>query len=403
MGRTKRRSTPASQHLSPGSEGRPETPQFIKPKKPTAAANAEAIQELSQKVDGYDSRFKNIADLLSELSNKIPDPQAPLAGPDPQVLLTTGPAAATSRRAYSASPSRASRPGPAATGMPPPGFPGYSWAAPAHHATTPGPGPSNLHFTGAYAQPPDAYQTTPWDHPTTITDLETDPALTRRVAVALQTVANPYAQDTGKPALFPHQVVTRGAKQNKTSMGELSLPEYIWGYIQMIKAQEPSDPQIQFMNIHLERVIEDAKTYEWSAVRRWSEEICARIALRKLSWGDMYEIDRLQGRMSHNGPTIGSSSQSSTAREGSVYELSDELRRAKPAPPCKAFQQGNCTSLTDHVQNGYRHIHVCSYCLSAKCAFMPHASRDCKSKAFGAQKKNTQESGFGTFQVQNQK
>ena len=78
------------------------------------------------------------------------------------------------------------------------------------------------------------------------------------------------------------------------------MPEYIWGVIQLIKAKDPLDEDIFFMNSHLEKIAEDAKTYDRDCVRRWSEEIFTRIAKGKLAWADSYEIDRLQSQFSHD-------------------------------------------------------------------------------------------------------
>ena len=197
-------------------------------------------------------------------------------------------------------------------------------------------------------------------------------------------------------AQFPYQLVTRGEKRVKTTMGDLTLSEYLWAFIQMIKSKGQSDPDVPFMNMHLERIIEDTKKYEWGSVRMWSEEICTRVADGRVAWSNTYEIDRLQGELAHK--TLLATAKTG-AKEGGGYELSEELRKAKPAPPCKAYQHGSCTSDGDHVQNGYRHIHVCSHCFTNKCSFIPHPFKECKSKSYFTHKKSAQESGFDNPQT----
>ena len=287
---------------------------------------------------------------------------------------------------------------PAQTGYPPvqPPYP----ATPGWPSTVPGTGLVNPPLPGAHhhtltalAQPPPS---NPWDHPTTLQDLEADATLTRRVAEALTAVATPFSGISGKHAQFPHHLVTRGPTKAKTNLGELSMAEYTWGFLQIIRTKEFSDEAIPFMNTHLERVLEDAMMYEWSDVRKWSEEVCSRIAKNTLRWTDTYIIDRLQTQLSHKN-LLGHSQYSGGATSGrpDAYEMSEAIRQAKPGPPCKFFQTGACTHTKDHVQKGYCQLHVCSYCLANKCLLQPHSSKDCKTKKFNSQKKGQAESGFG--------
>ena len=156
-----------------------------------------------------------------------------------------------------------------------------------------------------------------------------------------------------------------------------------------------SDPDIPFLHAHLEKILEDSITYPWELIRRWSEEICSRAALGKVRWSDTYAIDRVQISILQSNLSFKDSPKFTHPSKGEAYEMSDEVRRAKPGPPCKFFQTGACSHTSDHVQNGYRQLHVCAYCLSNKCLFQPHSNKDCKTKKFNAQKKGQSEAGFG--------
>ena len=230
---------------------------------------------------------------------------------------------------------------------------------------------------------PTAYR---WDQPTSLHDLEGDPAMTRRVTEALHTMTTPFTACSGKHAHFPHQLVNRGSKMQKTALGELTLPEFIWGFIQLIKAKEAHDPDVQFMYAHLENLVEDAKTYDWSSVRAWSEEVLARVFNSKLAWSNSYEIDRLQTKLSHQYKPD-SAPADATHRGDTAYRMPDSVRKAKPGPPCKPFQAGTCTQAADHINNGYRQLHVCTYCLANKCELHPQKFNDAK--------RDKKESGFG--------
>ena len=403
-------------------EGRPVSPP-AKVRKPTVAQNAQAIASLTEKINGVDTQLATMNSLLAQIAsrdNSRPPPVIEIQADDsvlqPPPPTTTLPPAATTYQAplnhqagqfarlqpghppqlsrarhHTAAPDYAKTTGPPAghpAGTTPPTA--AAWSSAYHsHATTASP----MQYGAAYlpAQP-----TNPWDHPTTVHDLEADATLTRRVAEALHAVATPFSAIQGKNAQFPHFFVTRGPKMQKTSLGELSLPEYIWGYMQMTKAKEPADQDLPFMVTHLERVAEDAKTYEWAGVRRWSEEILTKISKGHLNWNDSYSIDRLQTKISHDKPlSQHATANFSTGRKSPAPDMSDEVRSAKPGPPCKFFQLGTCTFLTDHVQNGYRQLHLCSYCLTNKCQYQPHPLSECKTKKFDKNKKSDNSSGFG--------
>ena len=396
MGKTRRRSIPPS---SPDGGEQGTVPTHTKPKKPTAATNAAAIQELSVKVSGFDNQLTSITAMLTQLTSDAPShqlsPEAPAAVPLDTPRAPRTPRHTHNGRTASASPLRphhrpaggdatfaGSRPRSASLALGATATENQPWNQ------LPGPrnGTRAQHFTNPAATA--AYHS---DQTTSMGDLDNDPVLARRVVEALHTVVNPYVNNQGRPALFPHQLVTRGVKKAKTTMGDLTLPEYLWAFIQMIRAKGSTDPDVHYMNIHLERVIEDAKTYDREAFRTWSEEICLRVSDGRVTWANTYEIDRLQGRMAVISATA---SKPQSNKEGVVYHLSEDLLRAKPAPLCKAYQQGSCFSSTDHVQNGYRHIHACTHCLVVKCQFLPHPLKDCKSKSFGYRKTAGEAAGF---------
>ena len=420
-----------------------------KPKKPTVAQNAQAINNLAQKITGVDAQLSTMNALLAqlaaskntdsvqtpnlnsqhelqqhtvELQSAFPNdgtgvtprctmqpPAFPALGRAPTAGLTplAGQPATYGQHSnpnlYSAGGTAALRARHHTTpaGQPPypAGHPPYP-ATPGWPSTVPGTSMGNTlipgahpHTLTAFNQPPPV---NPWDHPTTLHDLEADPALTRRVAEALTAVTTPFSGLTGKHAQFPHHLVTRGPKKAKTNLGELSMAEYTWGFLQIVKTKDFSDEAIPFMNTHLERVLEDAMMYEWSDVRKWSEEVCTRIAKNTLRWSDTYIIDRLQTQLSHKNP-LGQAQSTGGATPGrtDAYEMSESVRQAKPGPPCKFFQTGTCTHTNGHVQKGYHQLHVCSYCLANKCLLQPHSSKECKTKKFNSQRKGNTESGFG--------
>ena len=283
----------------------PQTP--TKRRKPTAATNAEAIEEMGSKLEGVDKQLANIANMLSVLSSQQTQPSAGTPVPTSTVMGGCAPGSADVQTP--AAPPRANRttnqqvidpgqllPTPGATvdltltgqhdhaplptttqpplqqpagrsrhvttgQLPQPAQP-YGWAGVPGISTGQQP---TAHASLGFApnQPP----TRPWIMPTSIHETDSDVSLTRRVAEALHAAVDPLAAHTGKHPHHAHDFVTRGNKRSKTGLGELTLSEYIWGFIQLIKSKEASDHSIPYMNNHLEALAEDAKTYDWAGVR----------------------------------------------------------------------------------------------------------------------------------------
>ena len=242
------------------------------------------------------------------------------------------------------------------------------------------------------------------DFPTTLQGLEDDADLQTRVTTLLSAGLVPMAKATGKKS-FAHCFIARGTKRSKTTLGDLSIPEYNTGFIRLIHHHDTPAASKPFMFKHLEHVNEDAINYEWADVRGWSEEMCALIAEGKLTWSDEYRLDILRIKLSQDrGITTAASTHSATGhstgssgegKDGDIfYPLSAELRAAKPGPPCRHFNAGSCSHQGDHVTNDYRQLHVCAHCMSAKCLFWPHSDKGCRTKEF-AKKRAELVSGFG--------
>ena len=265
--------------------GRQPSPPHKVPK-PTVAANAQDIAILSEKMSGVDNQLSTMNSLLAHLASEktnvtnLPDqvanasqqsfnPQTAVlhASNTPAIDLT---AAATNTQAanyvntpscppaatlmagashlYNTAPhytqvaapfhqptgtvprARHHTAGPECqtqTTSPPVGHPAgipapTAWTAAPVTGYQPPPTPQPT--GGMFGPPPPTTTVNPWDHPTTLQDLEADTHLTRWVAEALHVVATPFAGQA-KSTQFPHFWVTQGPKKQKTNLGELSFPD----------------------------------------------------------------------------------------------------------------------------------------------------------------------------------
>ena len=318
------------------------SPQASLPARP-APTDTEALATVAARVDSMDSRLDLIATMLGEVAGRLP----PLNGASTSLSPTTS-ETRPARREQSCAPS------------PPRSATIYQ------HPNHP-----------ARADP----RTT---RAVRLSDLHTDEDVVDKVTRALQYSLEP--EDKGK--YFAHNFITRGQKRVRATLGELSLPEYVWGFLQLIKTTSDEKTRTA-MHEHLENLVDDARQYDWPNVRFWSEEVCARVADGRFAWESLYEIDRLQTRYSHAPSTV----QRALEKAGQDYmHITDtplhKNRPAKAGPPCQAYQQGECTERGHHVINGQRYLHVCAYCALTKAAQYTHPEHQCRSK-------RSNQSGFG--------
>lgn len=221
----------------------------------------------------------------------------------------------------------------------------------------------------------------------TAMDLNEDLDLQRRVSELLCTNLNPVSHSNAGKRYFAHAHVVRGQKKVKTGLGELSLAEYNFGLIQMLKYHEGSTRRA--IQQHIEDVNEDAISYQWAGVRGWSEEVCTRIHENRLSWHDATRIEYLRLKLSQ----VFRGESGGAEVEGDAYKMEAEVAAAKAGPACRQYNFGSCFSNSDHVVNGYRHLHICSYCIYNKCAFLKHPERECKGKRFKTDRKKSNNQG----------
>ena len=240
--------------------------------------------------------------------------------------------------------------------------------------------------------------------PSTLQELDESVELQDRVAHIVSAALAP-SHLSGK-RLYAHSFVRRGTKKVKTTMGDLSLPEYNVGFVRLMNSRDIDPVDRPYMFEHLQHINEDAVLYPFADVRAWSEEICFLVAEGELAWDDHYKIDLLRIKMSQNGPV--GRSQGAPRGDGSrraadvgaldpQSELPSEILAARPGPPCRAYNNGSCSHKNHHVSNGFRQLHVCSSCVYHKCSLIPHPERECKSKEYRKKQAATRdtEPGFG--------
>ena len=187
-----------------------------------------------------------------------------------------------------------------------------------------------------------------------------------------------------------------------TSLGELELPEYIFGLFKVYYAATTPEAYKEHILTHTMTVAEDAINYPWTDVRPWSEALIANITAPQspLLWSNKVDIRILRSEKAKKGawldpkantarypsdphdareatPHGGTNAAPRAGSKGDVCDMPREVKLAQPSKPCQDFNKGECPHPTHHVDGEYRRLHLCSNCLPSYCKAHRHAAKGC--------------------------
>lgn len=137
--------------------------------------------------------------------------------------------------------------------------------------------------------------------------------------------------------------------ESRPAVDRLTPLEYVFGFLRLIDFVKTTGKDPAPYELHLRQVICDANTYDWEAVRTWSNEVFERLENREIDWSSP-EIQTERSRVSWK----------------AKVDRSDELNQV----PCNLFnsldEHKRCTFDADHVTLGVTHMHTCAICFFAK-------------------------------------
>lgn len=221
--------------------------------------------------------------------------------------------------------------------------------------------------------------------PLSMRDTDNNQDVQERVRQIMQSTATQMSKGTPKVNNFPYEYVRRGDEMKHASVNSVTLAEHIWGIMAMIKDRGISSAIKPALLEHVDEVVEDCMDYEWTAVRRWSEEIFSLAAEGRLpaGWQSTGKIQLLRMSMARTStarlclPAARDSQRSKLAMTagGTANDY------WKAGPPCRAYNsKDGCEHQTGHVLNGKRLQHVCSYCFVNAGATFPHSEANCRNR-----------------------
>ena len=163
---------------------------------------------------------------------------------------------------------------------------------------------------------------------------------------------------------WSHSWVTRNPASRAATKDNLSVQEYVSGYLIALQRDVPSEQRQPFVQFLIE-VMQDAQVYPWDQVRHFSNELFMEMEQRRCTWENVREMTRLRFLHLHSVVAVprASKNQRREPTEAQVAESKEvDALRAEGKKPCPQFQAGTCSSTGHHDSV----LHYCSFCFFAR-------------------------------------
>jgi hypothetical protein len=185
-------------------------------------------------------------------------------------------------------------------------------------------------------------------------------------------------QRISKDIDWPHFYVYRGPEMAPAKYSDLSVQEFVAGFLASLEHSKESPAVQAKMLAHLKELMQDAADFPWASVRNFHAVLLHQFEMGRITWHDDGRIQQLRRTYAQ------------TSRGPQAAETSKSAETSKTGPPkgqtkgpafCLSFQRGACQHTTDHDTTRGKVRHVCAYCLKLTGNAFPHAECDCNRKA----------------------
>jgi len=154
---------------------------------------------------------------------------------------------------------------------------------------------------------------------------------------------------------WPHFAVYKGDSCQAAEYDDLTLPEFVYGYLDVMKNSNDSAKTKDIMLTHLQELMEDATLFSWRSVRNYHGVLLTELERRRLRWTDCSKIQRLRSKYSQKQATCDTT---------------------QDVVPCAGFNEGTCMRDGDHGNVS----HVCSFCIKYRGKTFFHPETNCYNK-----------------------
>ena len=176
---------------------------------------------------------------------------------------------------------------------------------------------------------------------------------------------------------WPHFYVYRGHSRKPATYENLSIAEFVFGYVSIVLDGQESAATQATMLSHLRELMHDAMDFPWHNVRNFHGVVLNQMELARISWQDGQTIENLRRTYSR--------------RSDGVHEQTSPSGQQTPLC-CFRYQRGDCPHPHDHRTSRGLLKHMCAFCLNITGSQFPHAEVDCERKKRMASKNGPSDS-----------
>ena len=167
---------------------------------------------------------------------------------------------------------------------------------------------------------------------------------------------------------WPNEGCFVGILKKRVTYDDLSLGQFASGQINNIL--EVSDPRVaKAMLLQLSETINSAENLSWHIAKGAYACNMHNLEEGRLSWLD--EAQWGYKRLSYSQSLMISSTQQA---QHSSFVTSGN---GKQKVPCKYFNKGQCSNLTDHEGTSVHYVHTCAHCYKFNRKISPHPEVKC--------------------------
>ena len=164
---------------------------------------------------------------------------------------------------------------------------------------------------------------------------------------------------------WPHLYVYRGSDRRPTQFNELTIAEFVYGYIAMVENPRNDFNRLVMMQL-LRDMMMDASLYSWPQVRNFYRIVGSGIEMARYDWTDSHEIQNI--RLQYVQRPVTTTRPPHTNRVSSTSNMR----------VCFLYQQGNCGEQDSHDDL----LHACAFCLRVTGTLYKHSERECRRKMY---------------------
>ena len=161
---------------------------------------------------------------------------------------------------------------------------------------------------------------------------------------------------------WPHYHCYRGPDRLPARYEELSIPEFVQGYLTTALDGKQNAQTREKMLRHLQELMRDASDHRWEHVRNYHAILLHQYEMERITWDSTGEIQKLRATYVFN------------ARHAATSEKTAHTRY------CASYQRGGCSHQGDHTSpRGYVR-HICAYCVTKNRGNYNHPENECRMK-----------------------